>query len=61
MSDIAGSFRRLEANYLHITPSVARLIDPAQVKGLEMLQFSGERLSAKDVARWDVDMINTYG
>lgn len=61
MSNIVGSMHKLAANYVHLTPTVARLIDPSKLKQLETLQFSGERLTADDVARWDVDSINTYG
>lgn len=52
---------RLKANYVHLTPTVARLIDPSKLSHLETLQFSGERLTADDTARWNIDSINTYG
>ncbi|KAL2003751.1 hypothetical protein VTN02DRAFT_2387 [Thermoascus thermophilus] len=51
-SDLVGSIHRLKANWVLITPSVARLLDPTKVPGLKTLNFGGEPLTAQDVLRW---------
>jgi len=64
MNDLAGSFERLRANSISITPSSARLIDPEHVPGLKHLIVGGEPVTAADVSRWKgrVDnIISVYG
>ncbi|QKX62712.1 uncharacterized protein TRUGW13939_09873 [Talaromyces rugulosus] len=62
-NDIEGSFKRLKANWADITPSVARLIDPSAIPGLETLVLSGEAVSKDIVQTWGkkVHLINAYG
>ncbi|OKL58745.1 hypothetical protein UA08_06299 [Talaromyces atroroseus] len=62
-NDIEGSFSRLTANWADITPSVARLIDPSAVPGLQTLVLSGEAVSKDVVQQWSkkVNLINAYG
>ncbi|KAK9417247.1 putative Nonribosomal peptide synthetase [Seiridium unicorne] len=63
-SDIAGSVARLQANFVHLTPTVGRLIDPKAFAGVKKLLFIGEALKATDVTRWKgsgVEIYNTYG
>lgn len=61
--NIAQSMQGLQANYAHLTPSVARTIDPAAVPGLEKISLIGEPVSQADVKRWADRrvMLNTYG
>lgn len=62
---IVESMQSLQINYAHLTPTIARLIDPlvAVAAGLRTLQLSGEALLASDRERWSphVTLLNTYG
>ncbi|KAF5708854.1 enniatin synthase [Fusarium globosum] len=51
------------ATVADLTPSVARLIDPAGVPGLETLILAGEAVALEDVTRWwgRVRVVNAYG
>lgn len=63
-ADINGSINRLEANFIHLTPTVGRFLDPTALKSLKRVLFIGEALKAGDVARWEVsgaEIYNTYG
>ncbi|KAI0123358.1 hypothetical protein BJ170DRAFT_660160 [Xylariales sp. AK1849] len=63
-SDVVGSINRLRANVVPITPTVARLIDPAALQGVKKFMFLGEALKAADVTRWEgsgVEIYNYYG
>ncbi|KAM3430303.1 hypothetical protein MY4824_007777 [Beauveria thailandica] len=53
----------LNANSVDLTPSVARLLSPAQVPCLKTIIFGGEALDKRDVGRWwdKVDVRNAYG
>lgn len=61
---VANSIVNLRANYLHITPTVGRMLEPSELPDLETLIFGGETLKWTDVSRWDstkIQIINTYG
>lgn len=63
-ADINGSINRLQANFIHLTPTVGRLLDPTALKGLEKVLFIGEALKASDVVKWEAsgaEIYNTYG
>ncbi|KAK2601699.1 hypothetical protein QQS21_004774 [Conoideocrella luteorostrata] len=62
-NNIVESIRDLRANYVDMTPSIFRLIEPYQVPGLQHISFSGEVVLADDVIRWKQTkrIINTYG
>ncbi|OTA90727.1 hypothetical protein M434DRAFT_397814 [Hypoxylon sp. CO27-5] len=63
-ADINGSINRLQANFIHLTPTVGRLLDPTALKGLKKVLFIGEALKASDVAKWEAsgaEIYNTYG
>ncbi|OKL60565.1 hypothetical protein UA08_03944 [Talaromyces atroroseus] len=61
--NIAQSIQDLRANYAHLTPTVARNIDPAAVPGLQTVTLIGEPVSQADIKRWADRrvMLNTYG
>jgi non-ribosomal peptide synthetase component F len=61
--NIAQSIQDLRANYAHLTPTVARTIDPAAVPGLQTMSLIGEPVSQADIKRWADRrvMLNTYG
>ncbi|RSL49592.1 hypothetical protein CEP54_012351 [Fusarium duplospermum] len=63
--DLAGSFQRLGASYVTMTPSAAQLLASAPDKDpkLETIMLVGERLTIQDVLPWwnRVRLINSYG
>lgn len=63
LNDIPHAVARLKANWMHITPSVARTIQPSQVPGINTLVLSGEALQEDNVRTWAaaVHLINAYG
>lgn len=63
LNDLAGAVARLEANWMHLTPSVARTLKPVEVPGLDLLVLSGEAMQADNVQTWSdaVHLINAYG
>ncbi|KAK3293706.1 uncharacterized protein B0H64DRAFT_466327 [Chaetomium fimeti] len=52
MNDLGGAIRTSGANMAHMTPSVARVLDPGVIAGLEVLGLGGEAVSAADAAAW---------
>ena len=63
-ADICGSINRLRADFVHLTPTLGRFLDPATLGGLTKVLFIGEALKASDVARWSnskAELYNTYG
>ncbi|KAL3707268.1 hypothetical protein TMatcc_005245 [Talaromyces marneffei ATCC 18224] len=62
-NDIEGSFERLGANWVDITPSVAKLIEPSAIPSLNTLVLSGEAMTREVVEKWStrVALINAYG
>jgi amino acid adenylation domain-containing protein len=63
LDDIPQAVTRLMANWMHITPSLARTIQPSQVPGIDILVLSGEALQEDNVRTWAsaVRLINAYG
>ncbi|UPK92404.1 hypothetical protein LCI18_003339 [Fusarium solani-melongenae] len=63
--NLIGSFQRLGANYVTMTPSAAQLLAsaPEKVPQLETMMLVGERLTIQDVLPWwnRVRLINSYG
>ncbi|EME80592.1 uncharacterized protein MYCFIDRAFT_93876, partial [Pseudocercospora fijiensis CIRAD86] len=63
-NDMVSAITRLSVTYAHLTPSLARMLDPRRVPSLRVLSFIGEPLNAADLARWKgtgVTLLNTYG
>jgi amino acid adenylation domain-containing protein len=62
-NDIAGAIRRLKVNSADLTPSVARLIRPDSVPGLQVLKLGGELSTVSDVDIWaqKTKLVNIYG
>ncbi|KAI1413936.1 peptide synthetase [Hypoxylon sp. FL1857] len=54
---------RMNVNMAHMTPSVARVLDPDIIPSLEVLGLGGEAISAGDAAAWsrNTKVINAYG
>ena len=62
-SHLTQSMRDLKVNFADLTPTVARLLDPAEIPELETLLFGGEAVTAADAEQWRSipTLINTYG
>ncbi|KAK2877809.1 NRPS [Arthroderma sp. PD_2] len=63
INDIPHALRKLDANWMHITPSVAQIIHPSQAEGIKLLVLSGEAIKAENIKTWghSVHLINAYG
>lgn len=64
MNDLGGAIRASGANMAHMTPSVARVLDPAVLAELDVLGLGGEAVSAADAAAWSkgkTSVIIAYG
>ncbi|KAK3983962.1 putative HC-toxin synthetase [Cladorrhinum sp. PSN332] len=64
MNDLGGAIRASGANMAHMTPSVARVLDPAVIADLDVLGLGGEAVSAADAAAWSkgkTSVIIAYG
>ena len=61
--NISKSMVKMGTTIVDLTPSVARLIDPALVPQLDTLILGGEALSVEDVTRWwgKTRVVNGYG
>jgi amino acid adenylation domain-containing protein len=62
-NDIAGAIQRLHVNYLNITPSLARSLDPRSLPDIKNVTMGGEVVQLEDATRWGekVRVINLYG
>lgn len=62
-NNIAQSMRDLKVNFADFTPTVARLLNPADVPDLHTLLLSGEAVTAVDAEQWKSIpvLLNTYG
>ena len=63
MNDLSGAIRNSGANMVHMTPSVARVLDPDIIPSLEVLGLGGEAVSASDAATWSqsTNLVIAYG
>lgn len=60
--DLAGAVTELRANWLAVTPSAARTLDPQSVPSLKTVVMVGEEMSSSDLARWGhLDLYSLYG
>lgn len=61
--DISKTIAEFKATLVNLTPSVARLIDPAAVPELETMILAGEAVSIDDAKRWwnKAQLVNAYG
>lgn len=62
--DLLGAIRRHSANWLKLTPSVLRLLDPGDLSGLKTLVMVGEPMAATELAKWqhrDIQLLSLYG
>ena len=63
LSDLAGAINTLGANLMDLTPTVAALIQPAQVPGIKAIAVGGEALTQEVLSIWGgiVPLHNQYG
>lgn len=63
MNDLSGAIRQSKANMVHMTPSVARVLDSDIIPSLDVLGLGGEAVSASDAAAWskNTSLIIAYG
>lgn len=52
MNNICAAIRDLRANYLDLTPTVARQVSASEVPSIRTIVFGGERVAASDVKPW---------
>lgn len=63
LNDLAGAMRDLRVNWMGATPTLARVIRPQDVPGLQTLCTWGEPATADIIESWAdaVELINIYG
>ncbi|KAJ2983224.1 hypothetical protein NQ176_g857 [Zarea fungicola] len=63
MNDLSGAIRDSKANMVHMTPSVARVLDTDIIPSLDVLGLGGETVSSSDAATWSqyTSLIIAYG
>ncbi|EPS26135.1 hypothetical protein PDE_01071 [Penicillium oxalicum 114-2] len=63
LNGLSNAINSLQANWLELTPSVARLLDPDKIPGVKSLLLVGEPMSPSDVSKWAnrVHLLNAYG
>ncbi|KAJ4249123.1 hypothetical protein NW762_012457 [Fusarium torreyae] len=63
LHDTANAIRRLRANYVSLTPSVAALLSPADVPGLNTLVLGGEAPTRENIRTWApyLNLVICYG
>ncbi|KAL8710617.1 MAG: hypothetical protein Q9220_004841 [cf. Caloplaca sp. 1 TL-2023] len=63
MGSFTLAMNRMRVNWVLFTPSVASLVSPEDVPGLETLVYGGEAVKQENVSRWvgKVRTINCYG
>ncbi|KAJ5348726.1 hypothetical protein MYU51_006899 [Penicillium brevicompactum] len=62
--DLESVIDELQANWLKLTPSLARILDPARVSSVKKLLFVGEESLESDLQKWlghGVDLYGLYG
>ena len=64
LNDLAGEFNFHQVNWAFLTPTVARLLDPASISTLETLVLGGEEVRSSDVEQWSrtpIRLMNGFG
>ncbi|PYI31612.1 putative nonribosomal peptide synthase [Aspergillus indologenus CBS 114.80] len=63
INELASAINQLRANWVELTPSVARMLTPEAVPNIRSLLLVGEPLSQENIATWSgkVQLINAYG
>ncbi|KAJ5958098.1 AMP-dependent synthetase/ligase [Penicillium vulpinum] len=65
LNGLADAIRGLRANWLELTPSVARFINPEEVPDVRSVLLVGEPMSQDHITQWSgsekVQLLNAYG
>lgn len=64
LNDLAGEINTLRINWAFLTPTVARILDPASISTLETLVLGGEEVRTNDIAQWiqtPIRLMNGFG
>ncbi|PYH88028.1 acetyl-CoA synthetase-like protein [Aspergillus ellipticus CBS 707.79] len=63
LSDLARAINEMDVNHVFLTPTVARLLSPEDVPGLESMTVGGEQLTRDVVTTWAsrLTLRNGYG
>ncbi|KAL1965991.1 hypothetical protein VTN77DRAFT_4931 [Rasamsonia byssochlamydoides] len=62
MNDIQGAIRRMNVNWLFMTPSVVNTLKPEHVPTVKVLTLGGEKLTQGNIERWKSRcLIDAYG
>ncbi|KAK0629387.1 non-ribosomal peptide synthetase [Bombardia bombarda] len=59
--DLERSIRKLNVTHLSMTPTVASLVDPTRVPGIEFLVTSGEAMTESVARKWNNQLYQGYG
>lgn len=61
--DLARAVSRMQVNWAFLTPSVARILHPADFPSLKIMVLAGELISAKELKAWQtkLDLHLAYG
>ncbi|OAA47346.1 nonribosomal peptide synthase [Beauveria brongniartii RCEF 3172] len=60
--DLAGAIRDVRADWIAVTPSAARIMDPGTVSSLKTLVMVGEEMSSSDLSKWShLSLYSLYG
>lgn len=63
VSNISRVIQQLQVNWVHITPSISRLLFPEELPTIKTMVLIGEPMSREDIAKWAgrVRLICSYG
>ncbi|CAI7601318.1 unnamed protein product [Penicillium glandicola] len=65
LDGLANAIRGLRANWLELTPSVARFINPEEVPDVQSILLVGEPMSQDHIKQWsgsgEIQLLNAYG
>ena len=63
MNDLNGALQAFDVNYVNLTPTVVRLLDPISLPLIKVLVVGGEPLDAEIIRRWSshATIFNSYG
>jgi amino acid adenylation domain-containing protein len=63
LNDLAGFINQKEVNWVSITPSVAKLLEPSTIPSVRHMVSCGEPMTSNMIAEWagSLQLINAYG
>lgn len=65
LNNLADAIVKMRCNQAELTPTVARLLHPRDVPGLEMLMLTGESATQENLVTWgdlpNLHLVNIYG